>query len=70
VRLYAEPATDCVDDYGRLVRYVVRAKDGINVNIAPVAVGAAAPYFYEGRREVASRLEILAKSAKAKHVGL
>jgi endonuclease YncB( thermonuclease family) len=71
VRLYAEPATDRIDDYGRLLRYVVLVKDGVNVNLALVAVGAAAPYFYEGRRgEYASRLEILAKSAKAEHVGL
>jgi micrococcal nuclease len=71
VRLYAELATDRIDDYGRLLRYVVRAKDGVNVNLALVAVGAAAPYFYKGRRgEYASRLEILAKSAKAKHLGL
>jgi endonuclease YncB( thermonuclease family) len=49
----------------------MRAKDGVNVNIALVAVGAAAPYFYEGRRgKYASRLEILAKNAKAKHLGL
>jgi endonuclease YncB( thermonuclease family) len=71
VGLYAEPATDRIDDYGRFLRYVVRVNDGVNVNIALVAVGAAAPYFYEGRRgEYASRLEILAKSAKAKHRGL
>jgi endonuclease YncB( thermonuclease family) len=49
----------------------VRAKDGVNVNVALVALGAAPPYFYEGRRgKYASRLEILAKSAKAKHLGL
>jgi endonuclease YncB( thermonuclease family) len=60
-----------VDDYGRLLRYVVRVKDGVNVNLALVAVGAAAPYFYEGRRGMyASRLEILAKSARAKQLGL
>ena len=71
VRLSAEPATDRVDDYGRLLRYVVRVKDGVNVNLALVAVGAAAPYFYEGRRGMyASRLEILAKSARAKRLGL
>ena len=71
VRLYAEPATDRIDDYGRLLRYVIRAKDGVNVNVVLVAVGAAAPYFYEGRRgEYASRLEILSKSARAKHLGL
>jgi endonuclease YncB( thermonuclease family) len=45
VRLFAEPATDRVDQYGRLLRYVVRASDGMNVNVRPVAVGAAALYF-------------------------
>ena len=50
VRLDVEPATDRVDDFGRLLRYVIRAKDGVNVNMALVAVGAAAPYFYDGRR--------------------
>jgi endonuclease YncB( thermonuclease family) len=35
VRLYAEPATDRIDDYGRLLRYVVRAKDGVDVNPCP-----------------------------------
>ena len=71
VRLFAEPATDRVDDYGRLLRYVVRAKDGVNVNLALVAVGAGAPYFYDGRRgRYASELEILAKSARRKHLGL
>jgi len=43
VRLFAEPATDRVDDFGRLLRYVVRASDGVDVNIRLVAVGAAAP---------------------------
>ena len=33
VRLLPEPATDRVDQYGRLLRYVVRAKDGLNVNV-------------------------------------
>jgi len=31
VRLLPEPATDCVDDYGRLLRYVMSARDGVNV---------------------------------------
>ena len=71
VRLVTEPATDRVDDFGRLLRYVVRVKDGVNVNLALVAVGAAAPYFYDGRRgRYASELEILAKSARRKHLGL
>ena len=43
----------------------------MNVNVRLVALGAAAPYFYEGRRgKYASRLEILAKTARAKHLGL
>jgi endonuclease YncB( thermonuclease family) len=30
VRLEREPATDSVDDYGRLLRYVIR-RDGVNL---------------------------------------
>src|SRR5262245_28608267 len=30
VRLQLEPATDRVDQYGRLLRYVVRVRDGVN----------------------------------------
>jgi endonuclease YncB( thermonuclease family) len=71
VRLLPEPATDRVDDFGRLLRYVVRAQDGVNVNVRLVALGAAAPYFFDGRRgRYASRLESLAKHARAKHLGL
>lgn len=71
VRLFVEPATDRVDEYGRLLRYVVRVGDGLNVNIRLVAVGAAAPYFYDGRRgRYAQLLEALAKRAKAKKLGL
>jgi len=71
VRLQSEPATDRVDDYGRLLRYVIRAKDNLNVNIRLVAIGAAAPYFYDGvRGRYAKRLEALAKRAKASKLGL
>jgi endonuclease YncB( thermonuclease family) len=71
VRLLAEPATDRVDNYGRLLRYVVRLRDGVNVNIRLVAVGAAAPYFYRHRRgRYANRLEALAKRARARKLGL
>ena len=71
VRLSPEPATDRVDDFGRLLRYVVRAHDGINVNVGLVAIGAAAPWFYEGRRgKFASKLELFAKSAKDEKLGL
>jgi len=71
VRLFQEPATDGVDQYGRLLRYVVRVDGALNVNIRLVAVGAAAPYFYLGRRgRFASRLEFLARRARARHLGL
>jgi endonuclease YncB( thermonuclease family) len=50
VRLAAEPATDRADDYGRLLRYVIRARDGLNIDVYLLRVGAAAPYFYGGRR--------------------
>jgi hypothetical protein len=42
--------TDRVDQYGRLLRYIVRVADGLNVNVQLVRVGAAAPYFNERRR--------------------
>ncbi len=71
VRLAAEPATDRVDQYGRLLRYVVRTRDGLDVNIRLVAVGAAAPYFYRHRRgRYAARLELLARRARARRLGL
>ena len=71
VRLFVEPATDRVDQYGRLLRYVVRIDGAVNVNIRLVAVGAAAPYFYRGRRGMyANQLEALARQARAKNLGL
>ncbi|MGZ4365784.1 MAG: thermonuclease family protein [Gaiellaceae bacterium] len=71
VRLFAEPATDRVDQYGRLLRYVVRVNGAVNVNVRLVAVGAAAPYFYRGRRgRYARQLEALANRARAKKLGL
>lgn len=71
VRLVAEPATDRVDGFGRLLRYVVRTRDRTNVNLRLVAIGAAAPWFYEGRRgRYAARLEALVERARANRLGL
>jgi micrococcal nuclease len=71
VRLTAEPATDRIDRHGRLLRYVTRARDGLNVNVYLVKVGAAAPYFYLGRRgRYAALLTQLALTARARHLGL
>ena len=59
-----------MDDFRRLLRYVVRL-DGVIVKLRLVALGAAAPYFYDGRRgRYAARLELLAKRARAKRLGL
>jgi endonuclease YncB( thermonuclease family) len=71
VRLEPEPVTDRIDRYGRLLRYVFRVSDGLNVNVRLVGIGAAAPYFYDGRRgRYAGLLEALAKRARAKKLGL
>lgn len=71
VRLMIEPATDRSDEYGRLLRYVIRVRDGLNVNVRLVAVGAAAPYFYRGRRgRYAALLDRLARRARARRFGL
>ena len=71
VRLTVEPATDRVDRYGRLLRYVTRVRDGLNVNVYLVRIGAAAPYFYDGRRgRYATLLDRLALRARALHRGL
>ena len=71
VLLQLEPASDPVDRYGRLLRYVIRARDGLNINVRLVAVGAAAPWFYDGERgRYFSSLQTLAKRAKAKRLGL
>jgi len=71
VRLPSEPATDSVDQYGRLLRYVFRLRGDLDVNAYLVAVGAAAPYFYDGRRgRYASLLDRLARRARSRHLGL
>jgi micrococcal nuclease len=71
VRLYTEPRTDAVDEYGRPLRYVFRVRDGLNVNVQLVRVGAAAPYFYDGRRGRYARLLMrLGLRARRHHLGL
>ena len=42
VRLTPEPATDSIDSYGRLLRYVFRARDGLNINVYLARIGASA----------------------------
>jgi micrococcal nuclease len=69
VRLEADPALDQVDRYGRVLRYVRRGT--MNVNIALVRAGAAAPYFYGGDQgRYANHLLAEARRAKAAKRGL
>ena len=71
VRLLREPKTDAVDSYGRLLRYVVRVRGDVNINVQLVRVGAAAPYFYDYRRgRYAGLLVRLARHARSRHLGL
>ena len=71
IRLVADPRLDQVDRYGRLLRYVVRERDGLDVNIRLVHDGDAAPYFYRGDRgRYAALLQRLALRARAAHRGL
>jgi endonuclease YncB( thermonuclease family) len=71
VRLAREPATDSVDRYGRLLRYVIRVRDGLNVNVFLVRHGDAAPYFYASRKgRYAMVLKRAALRARAHHRGL
>ena len=71
VRLLREPETDAVDSYGRLLRYVVRVRGDVNINVQLVRVGAAAPYFYDYRRgRYAGLLVRLARRARSRHLGL
>ena len=71
IRLVADPALDKVDSYHRLLRYVIRARDGLNVNLALVRRGIAAPYFYRGDRgRYSTLLTRLALRARVKRLGL
>ncbi len=69
IALDADPRLDQSDRYGRLLRYVRRGT--MNVNVALVRAGAAAPYFYDSDRgRHADRLLAEAKRAKASKRGL
>ncbi len=69
VLLARDPALDDVDDYGRLLRYVLVA--GRNVNLALVAAGAARPSFFGGARgRYAARLVAASRRARVRGLGL
>ena len=69
VKLLLDRALDAKDEHGRILAYV---SDGeVNINLALVKMGAAAPYFRRGRRgEIAEELKTAARRAKAAPRGL
>lgn len=68
VRLVTDPKLATTDRYGRLTRYVYRAKTF--VNFALVAGGAATPWLYRGRGKFADELIRAAAWAKGEGFGL
>lgn len=69
ITLQRDPALDSVDRYDRLLRYVL--VDGRNVNVALVAEGAAAPYFFRNERgRYAGTLIDVARDARDGRDGL
>jgi micrococcal nuclease len=69
IELEIDPRLDRVDRYGRLLRYVHRGT--MNVNVALIRAGAAAPYFYRGELgRYATRLLSEARAARAARRGL
>jgi len=69
VRLEREPGLDDRDRFGRLLRTVFVGE--LNVNLALVERGAAAPYFYRGDRgRGAAALLRAAERARAERRGL
>ena len=69
VGLETDPQLDRVDRYGRILRYITRGS--VNVNLALVQRGAAAPYFYRGERgRYATGLLAAARVAKRAKRGL
>jgi endonuclease YncB( thermonuclease family) len=69
VRLVADAATDPIDRYGRLLRYVYVGQ--LNVNVWLVRTGNAAPYFYDGEQgRFAATLLRDARRAQARGLGI
>jgi micrococcal nuclease len=69
VRIETDPTLDEVDRYGRTLAYVQR--NGANINLELVRVGAASPYFFHGDRgRYATQLLQAAGKASREHRGL
>jgi micrococcal nuclease len=71
VLLARDPSLDDRDEHGRLLRYVLAGRSAANVNVALVRQGAAAPYFFRGRRGAfAGQIVAAAEQARAAKAGL
>jgi micrococcal nuclease len=69
IELLLDPKLDHVDRFGRTLAYV--EKEGVNLNVALVRRGAAAPYFYRGERgRYAAALLQAGRAARAHLLGL
>jgi len=69
IGLESDSASNDVDQFGRILRYVNVGK--VNVNIKMVEIGAATPYFHKGEKgKYSAQLLKAAQNAKAKKLGL
>jgi micrococcal nuclease len=69
IRLEVDPRLDRTDEFGRLLRYVWRGTQLVNLRM--VTAGAAAPYFYRGERgRYAAKLWQGAVAARRARTGL
>jgi micrococcal nuclease len=69
VSLISDPNLDEVDKYGRLLRYVF--VENTNLNLKLVEIGAAAPYFYRGKKGIyAAQFLKAAQTAQKRKLGM
>ena len=69
ITLESDPVSDDIDQFDRLLRYVIVGK--VNVNLKLVEIGAATPYFHKGEKgKYSAQLLKAAQNAKAKKLGL
>lgn len=70
VRLLPDAGQDDVDDYGRVLRYVLTQPTGENYSIAAAEAGAARAYVYDDTRPPQLAGEIAAAQDRADAAGL
>jgi len=69
VKLESDTGFDQTDKYGRNLSYLI--VDDLNLNIELVRIGAATPYFYEGKKgKYSTELEQAAEYAKQNRLGV